>query len=262
MFVSIINDCRDPNAMNRQAVRAAHLLRAPVTTVGVSNDIEAAGNIIDTLDAVEGEEGVILANVAPRHGKAKKWPNGTPFGFIKHNKTYVFATVDGLTLSLIKKFELASRVQVFDIPSVIDYMISKGQLPQEKRSLIVDSQFRSFEFLPRVAAWVLEGHQIPTTPTKLVELFSSPKAVWWVDNFGNCKTTLLANEVDYEVGKKLQTSVGEITCYYRLKDVPDNEPGIIVGSSGLDSRRFLELVVQGKSAAQRFNLQSGSVLFP
>lgn len=260
MFVSIINDCRDADAMNRQVVRATHLFDVPVSGVGVVNDIEAAGCLIDALDAAEGKEGVILANVAPRHGKAKKWPNGTPFGHIVYKHTHIFATVDGLMLSLIKKFKLADSVEMYDIPVVIDMMISKGELEAEKRSLIVDSQFRSYEFLPRVAKWFMSGVDVPFASQPLSELLDIPKAVWWVDCFGNCKTTLLVEDGGYEVGKTVKTSVGEIPCYYRLKDVPDNEPGLIVGSSGIDNRRFLELVVQGKSAAERFNIQSGTVL--
>ena len=260
MFVSIINDCRDENTMNRQIVRATHLFDVPVSAVGVVNDIEAAGNLIDTLDAAEGKEGVILANVAPRHGKAKQWPNGTPFGHIVYKHTHIFATVDGLMLSLLKKLGLAEAIEVYDIPTVIDMMIGKGELEASKRTLIVDSQFRSYEFLPRVAKWFMSGVDLPFTLQPLSELLSVPNAIWWVDNFGNCKTTLLPEDGGYEVGKTVKTSVGEVPCYYRLKDVPDNEAGLIVGSSGIDNRRFLELVVQGKSAAERFKVQSGTVL--
>lgn len=260
MFVSIINDCRDPNAMNRQVVRAAQLFNLPVSPVGVTNDIEAAGNLIDTLDASEGKEGVILVNVAPRHGKAKKWPNGTPFGFVQYKDTFIFPTVDGLCLSLLKKLDLASEVKVFDIPTVIDLMIKRGELPEEKRTLIVDSQFRSYEFLPRVAKWYTSGQDIPADTLSLSELLTAPQAVWWVDNFGNCKTTMLPEEIGWEPGKKILTKFGEIPCYYRLKDVPDNEPGLIVGSSGIGTRRFIELVVQGRSCADRFGITSGSVL--
>ena len=93
MFVSIINDCNDENAMNRQASRAASFFNSAVSTLGVSDfgtegsgELEAAGNLIDTLDACEGREGVILVNVANRHGKGKKWPNGTPFCYFYYKK--------------------------------------------------------------------------------------------------------------------------------------------------------------------------------
>lgn len=260
MFVSIINDCRDSNAMNRQVARAAQLFKVPVSPVAVTSDIEAAGNLIDTLDACEGKKGIILANVAPRHGKAKKWPNGTPFGHLKYKEVDIYATVDGLMLSLLKKYGVAEEVNVYDIPTVMDAMIAAGEYPAEKRGLVVDSQFRSYEFLPRVAAWHQAGKDIPTDAVKLSELLSVPKAIWWVDNFGNCKTTLWAEDVQFEAGKVVETEFGAVTCYNRLKDVPDDQLALIVGSSGMDDHRFLELVVQGKSAAEKIGAQPGSVV--
>src|SRR5688572_12965729 len=98
MFVTIINDCKDENAFGRQATKAAALFGCSIVTVGVDSDIEAAGNLIDCLDAGEGKEGVILVNVAPRHGDAKKWPNGTPFGYFLYKETLVVTSIDGLTL--------------------------------------------------------------------------------------------------------------------------------------------------------------------
>lgn len=260
MFISIINDCRDGNAMNRQAVRAASLFSAPLSIVGVSTDIEAAGNIIDALDAAGDEKGIILANVAPRHGKAKKWPNGTPFGYFQYKNVWVFATVDGLTLSLAKKYGIADTVHVFDIPTVMAALIKDGVIDEALGKHIIDTQFRSFEFLPRVAKWVMDGKNVPVDDLSTSELFSVPQAVWWVDNFGNCKTTVWTSEIDYREGGSMQTKFGEIKCYYRLKDVPNDEAGLIVGSSGLDDRRFVELVVQGKSAAERFGIQPGDTL--
>jgi hypothetical protein len=72
MNITIINDCRDANAVGRQSTRASVLIGGPVSFVGVQNDIEAAGNLIDILDAYGGAPGAILVNVAPRNGKAKK----------------------------------------------------------------------------------------------------------------------------------------------------------------------------------------------
>lgn len=260
MFVSIINDCRDSNAMNRQIARAAELFKVPVSPVAVTSDIEAAGNLIDTLDACEGKRGIILANVAPRHGKAKKWPNGTPFGHVKYKEVDIYATVDGLMLSLLKKYGVADVVSVYDIPTVMDKMIAEGEFPSEKRALVVDSQFRSYEFLPRVAAWHQAGKDLPVDMVNLSELLSIPQAIWWVDNFGNCKTTLWQEDVSFEAGKVIETTVGPVTCYNRLKDVPDDQLALIVGSSGMDNHRFLELVVQGKSAAERIGATAGMVI--
>ena len=116
MHITIINDCKDANAAGRQMARAAGLIEAPVSFVGVSSDLEAAGNLIDMLDAYGDSAGILLVNVAPRNGKAKKWQNGTPFGYFWYKKILVLSSIDGLTLSLVKKLQLVDSINVLDIP--------------------------------------------------------------------------------------------------------------------------------------------------
>ena len=58
MFITIINDSRDGNAFGWQATRAASLFGCAVSTIGVVDDLEAAGNVVDALDAGEGREGI------------------------------------------------------------------------------------------------------------------------------------------------------------------------------------------------------------
>src|SRR3989344_3443097 len=104
MVTVIINDCRDPNAMSRQMARVASLLGGQVVPMGVQYDLEAAGCLVDALDALGGKpETLILANVASRNRYGKKWANGSPFGYFYYQHTLVMASIDGLTLSLIKK---------------------------------------------------------------------------------------------------------------------------------------------------------------
>lgn len=268
MFVTIINDCNDGNAMNRQATRAASFFQCAVSTLGVSDfghkgngELEAAGNIIDTLDASQAGKGIIIVNVAIRHGKGKKWPNGTPFCFFHYKETLILASIDGLVLSLVKKMKLVETVHLMDIPTVMDTMIAQGLHTEEYRKLVVDSQFRSFEFLPRAAKWITDGVALPAEDFSLSEVQDPPQAVWWVDNFGNCVTTVFPEDIQHKAGTKIRTAFGEITCYDRLKDVPNGEPGLIIGSSGIENRRFIELVIQGKSAAAAYSITSGMSLF-
>jgi hypothetical protein len=263
MYVTIINDCHDPLTMNRQVVRAATFFPAThISPVAVGNyaDLEASGVIIDTIDAAMDEPGIIIANVAPRHGKAKKWPNGTPFGHIKYQNTHIFTTVDGATLSLVHKYGLASEIEVYDIPTVLDDMIKQGKLAEHLRAPITNTQFRSYEFLPRVAKWYMDGVVIPSEVHPLSDFLPAPLAVWYVDNFGNCKTTAWASDIGHVGGKTIKTQWGDLMCYDRLKDVPNGEPGIIVGSSGYREKRFIEIVVQGKSAAEHFGIKVGDKL--
>jgi hypothetical protein len=267
MFVSIITDCSDSNALGRNMTRAASLFGFPPIPMAIDNDfeamsdLEAGGHLIDTLDAGLGNDGVILVNKAPRSGKAKKWSNGTPFGYFWYKKTLVVSSVDGYTLSLVKKFKLVESINVFDIPTVMDAVVNKGYLTREQSDYIVTTQFRSFEFLPRVAKWIFDRIEIPSESLSINEVPDTPNAVWFADVFGNLKTTLLPQDIGFEVGKKINfESFGEIICYNRLKDVPNGETGLIIGSSGLDAIRFLEIVIQGHSAKAKFNCKIGQEL--
>lgn len=260
MFVTIINDCRDENTMGRQATRAMHLFKnAIIKTVGIGqSELEGAGNLVDMLDASEGDAGVIMVNVAPRYGRGKKWPNGTPFGYFYYGKTLIISTIAEQMLSLVKKFDIADSLCLTDISTVLDAMVEKGNLTEELRTRIVNSQFRSYDYMPRLAKWIIDLVEIPYENYSFDNVENVPFAVWWVDNFGNCKTTFLPEEIIFKSGEKLMTKMGELMCYERLKDVPDSEAGLIIGSSGLGDRRFLEIVVQGGSAAEKFGLRVNS----
>ena len=263
MFVTIINDCHDDNVMSRQATRATSFFNCPVSTIGIGSfkDIEASGNIVDAIDASDLHEGIILVNSAPRHGRGKKWPNGTPFAYFTYKKILVVSTVDGFTLSLAKKLGLIDKLYLTDIPTVIDTMIVKNKFANSYRELVIESQFRSFDYVPRLAKWLMEGEEIPSIEYPIEQIEDTPMAVWWVDNFGNCKTTMLASDIDHKPGKEIQTKFGKIRCYDHLKDVPNQEAALVIGSSGLKHNRFIEFVVQGKSAAEIYHLTSGSTLF-
>jgi hypothetical protein len=259
MNITIINDCRDANAAGRQITRAASLLHGSVSFIGVANDLEAAGNIIDALDAFGESSGVVLANVAPRNGMAKRWENGTPFGYFWHKKILVLASIDGFTLSLVKKLRLAERINVLDAPSVLDQFVARGVCSQELYDLIARTQFRSFDFLPRAAAFLVRGTSLPSSQLSITSIPDAPQAVWWIDNFGNCKTTLLLEDIKNQ--NYIATRFGALPYFPRLKDVPDKTAAIITGSSGLGAQRFLELVVQGESAAKNFVISVGDLIF-
>ena len=264
MFVTIITDCSDPNALGRSMTRAASLFGFPPIPMAIENDfeslsdLEAGGHLIDILDASQGNEGVVLVNKAPRSGKAKKWPNGTPFGYFWYNKTLVVSSVDGYALSLVKKFGLTTEVNVFDIPSVMEFVSKKGYLTQEQADYVVTTQFRSYEFLPRVAKWIFDGKEIPSVIMPISEVPDAPDAVWFSDVFGNLKTTLLSGDVEFEAGKTIDLeNIGQVVCYDRLKDLPNGQPGLIIGSSGMLNRRFLEIMVQGQSAKSKYMTSVG-----
>jgi len=257
MNITIINDCTDDNARGRQVTRIQSLVEVPVSYVGVEGDLQASVNIIDTLDAYEDREGIILVNVAPRGGEGKKWPNGTPFGYFKYKNVHVVSTVDGFTLSLPKKFGLTESVTLLDLGSVSDQLVGEEIISSEKKDYIVRTQFRSFDFLPYVAKLLSVGKAPVGESFPVSDIYDAPSAIWFVDNFGNCKTTLLKDELNAESVKEKFRS---FKCYERLKDVPDGEKAFISGSSGLGNKRFIEIVVQGRRAADELTISPGDAI--
>lgn len=262
MFITIINDCRDGNTMGRQRIRLATLFPdAIISSVGISNytEIEAAGNLIDMLDAGDGEEGIILVNAAPRQNK--KWPNGTPFGYFWYKKTLVISTVDGYTLSLIKKLGLVNSINLTDIPTVTSAMSEKKHISKDLAESIAKTQFRSYDYMPRLAKWIMQEYEIPHEVYSLDNVSDIPQAVWLIDNFGNAKTTIFPEEIGFEQGKKIQTRFGELTCHVRMKDVAVGDSALIIGSSGIHDKRFVELIVLGGRAEEKFHLKPGDNIF-
>ena len=252
MFCTIINDCKDANAFGRQSTRVASLLSCPITTIGVSSDIEAAGNLIDALDASEGREGFILVNVAPRDGASKKGGNGSPFALFSYHKTQVISSVEGYTLSLVKKLLPQSHLQIISFEKIVSLF---SDLDEAGKIRIATTQFRSFEFLPRIACLLAQSVvDLPTTPLAWDTIQDISPTIWWVDNFGNCKTTLTNQDIEVETTKIISFPFGELPFYLRLKDVPDNITACVIGSSGINNIRLLEIVVQGGSATQTLNI--------
>ena len=255
--VTIINDCRDDNARGRQEARVTALTGLPTVFIGVPRDIEAAANLIDALDAVENAnpdsknrpKNAILVNIAPRNGEAKKHANGTPFGYFWCGNTVVLSSIDGYTLSLVKKLKLIEQVNVLNIPDALDVLVAEGKLSVSERARIIDTQFRSYEVLPRIAEHLLRKKHIRSTPISIEEIATLPSDyIWEKDIFGNCQTATLDGEIE---NNDFFRSHGVIKSYPRLKDVPDGVLGIVGGSSGFKDRRFVEIVVQGGKASKR-----------
>lgn len=261
--MTLITDCVDPNALARVNFRLSTLCPKfrLIQVVPVASDLEAAGNLVDLLDAAEGRRGAILVNVAPRNGHAKKWSNGSPFGYFRVSRTVVVATIDGLTLSLAKKVGLVSNLKVLDTASAVEQLVALQELAPDKIGRVIATQFRSFEFLPRVAKVLALGKELEGEVLPLSEIQDAPKAIFWQDNFGNLKTTVLPDELPSHNGHVQPWPNQSLPFFYGLRQVPDNQPAVIVGSSGFGQNRFLEVVVQGASAATWFNLKSGDPIF-
>lgn len=269
--VAIINDCsRDANGRGRQELRVQSLFGSTPVSFPVNNDAEAAFNLIDALDATL-VPGVFLVNIAPRNGEAKNFENGSPFCFFWHENSLVVATDRGHALDLVSKLDIAQSVIELDIHRAAS-ILADGDKDLEDR--IITTQFRSFEFVPRIAFYLFSRRCLDTAfwgePRVIQRTFAS--AICVVDNFGNCKTCCLPEEIDFEDGAEIEVLPGaRATCYVGgLKSVPDNGTlALIIGSSGYKDKRFVEIVLNGGSAAEHLTVanngrvvSSGLTVFP
>jgi len=259
MFTLIINDCRDDNARARQTSRVGSLINTSLSFIGVDSDLEAGMQLIDALDATAGREGLILVNVAPRGGHTTKWENGTPFAYFWYKKTLTISSVDGFVLSAIKKLRLATEVNLLDIHDATKAMLDADFIDEAEASRIPFSQFRSFDFIPRAGVFMMQGNNLPSTTYNFNDIPDLPKAIWNIDNFGNCKTTLTLDDIKNT--EKTTTSYGELPYYEKLRDVPDGDTVLIRGSSGINDTRFIEAVAQRKNFANIHNAKIGDDIF-
>ncbi len=260
MFTTIITDCKGENEAGRQISRFNSLGLGPTTLIGVVSrlnldaTVEAGGNLIDILDATEGEKGIIVVNVAPR-GNKKDGENGTSFAYFYYKKNLVISTIKGYALSFVKKFRITEKVKMLDTKEVLKYAESKQLINHERTNYITNSQFRSFDFVPQLAFWLHDGVKIPSKTLSIDQITDPPSCIWLIDSFGNVKTTLLTKELP----SKVKTNLGTLSFYERLKDIPDGETAIYAGSSGIQDKRFLEIATQNRegSAAKILKLQVG-----
>ena len=257
MFTTIINDCKDDNARGRQECRVASLALGHVSFVGVESDLEAGMQLIDMLDATEGRKGLILVNVAPRGGHTRQWENGTPFGYFWYHETLVVASVDGFVLSAVKDLGLLSEVALLDTHTGSAAMAEAGFITPEAAARIPGTQFRSFDFIPRAGLFLLAGTTLPSTALPLESVPALPPAIWHIDNFGNCKTTLRPEAF----APNTVTRYATLPFIKQLKDVPDATGALTVGSSGIHDTRFVEAVIQRGNFARTHEAHIGDDLF-
>lgn len=251
-------DCKDSNTITRLTARLSSLFESSfVHAKGIDKDVEASGCLLDTLDAlrIENREAILIGNLAPRSDKHYK--NGAPFYIGKVGKVIIIA--NRTCFDLIAKIELIDTIYETDVETVCSKYLSKTE---SKR--IANSQFRSFEYIPILARWIYEKKKIPTSPHKIV--LAKDNKIWWVDNFGNCKTTITETELKKRIVKnsvsfKIKNKVLKLPFYQKLADVPKGKLACIIGSSGYANTRFAEIVIQGKSASKKLKIVSGEKIY-
>jgi hypothetical protein len=268
MFTTIITDCHEDNEAGRQISRLNSLGLGPANLIGVRSDfsedatIEGGVNLIDILDATEGKKGIVVLNVAPR-GNKLEGANGNPFSYFYYKETLVISTTKGHCLSFVGKLQIVNKVNLLDIKNVLSFARKNNLIDENLEYYTANTQFRSFDFVPRLARWLIDGFQIPFSTLSISKNQSSIKpCIWCVDAFGNVKTTILSNEFKLKPRQEVKTNIGSFKYYYRLKDVPFGESAIYTGSSGIGEQRFLELTVQGipGSISKKMNLKIGDII--
>jgi hypothetical protein len=143
---------------------------------------------------------------------------------------------------------------------VVEVLINAGLVPSNEGDRLLCTQFRSYEWLPRIAYLLWQGDKNASAGAyPHGDILDTPKAIWFIDNFGNCKTTLLHDELHVNGEGTVTTQYGAIPIYQTLKDVPDGEVALVVGSSGIHNDRFVEFVQQGGSAAATFGCKTGDL---
>ncbi len=254
-------DCKDSNAITRLFARLTALFDGShIKTVGIDKDIEAAGCILDTLDALRVGQGdyIIIGNLAPR--AEKQYKNGAPFYIARVEKTIIIATKT--CFSLLRKVGLVDTIGETDVETVC-----RAFLPEQESLRIANSQFRSFEYVPLLARFAADDKEIPTTPESL-DAFSPEKfenQIWWIDNFGNAKTTFTNNEIkdkiiDGKITFLIEGTEHILPFFERMADVPVGVVACIIGSSGYKDMRFAEIIKQGSSVAGALGLSVGNTI--
>lgn len=260
--ITYLTDCSDANAQARLTTRLAALFgRSPVLLpLDGPAPLESAGlTLLDVLLSTRllGEDGfptVTLVNVAPRDGR---WPNGAPFGWFRHGRHTVFTTYDPVLLDPVRRHLGVSSVSVTDAATVLA-AAEWASIGAADAAGLATTQFRSLWYLPLLAKWVLDDRPVPSSSVEL----AAPEQpdgvrVALVDNFGNCKLTCTAADLGIVAGDRVAVGATKVRHHERLSDVPVGVAALVTGSSGPG---FLELVVNGGSAAAEFGLSAGDVV--
>lgn len=264
--ITYLTDCSDTNAQARLTTRMAALFgRSPVVLpLGGPAPLEAAGlTLLDVLLSTRllGEDGfptATLVNVAPRDGG---WPNGAPFCWFGHGRHTVFSTYDPVLLDPVRRHLGVGSVEVTDARTVLDAAGAAGGWAAIGEPDAVDvaaTQFRSLWYLPLLAKWVLDERPVPSSPVELpVPDRPDGVRVALVDNFGNCKLTCTAADLGLSAGDRVAVGQLKVRFHDHLSEVPAGTAALVTGSSGPG---FLELVVNGGSAALEFGLRDGDTV--
>ncbi len=250
--IAVVSDCGG-QAMSRMMTRLLALHSDAVCVPYESATImEASGNVVDALDALAGRPGAIVCNSAPRKHARETNGDTIVYGCVRGH-AIVVATVG--TLGMLKKLVPDFSASAIDVDAFMNYL-SLG----ERRRF----NFRGLEVIPHILRSVRDRSNLSKVSSPHHTFPAVSQCAWLVDRIErkrtNIKLSILRCEAPWFVpGQKVMIqfsglSVRTMTCYERLTDIPENNFGIYEGSSGYGDNRFLEVAVNGGSAAVQLNV--------
>jgi hypothetical protein len=285
---AIITDCHDSSAKGRLKTRWRALFGFSPTFVKIKahtselerGSTQAVMHLQDQMDASripghrpQKDKMLILINSATRGETPLHRPNGSPFCWWWADKfTLVVSTMDGPVLPYANHLGLIPDGMVHEL-SVEDVMefasVRRDWVAPTEARRICDTQFRSFEFQPLVAKWLLRGWELPSDPYFVPEYRPEDVTVLYPDNFGNLTLNVTPEQFGYREGLEVTLHDGNVAlCVPSLKDVPQSHTkrpllALTIGSNGLrdpqsgEEKRLLELVIMRRSAEKYTGLKPG-----
>lgn len=243
--IAIVSDCGG-QAMSRMTTRF-HALHTDAVCIPYESRslLEAAGNIVDAIDALNGRPGAVVCNSAPR--RDTRGTNGSAIVYFHIGNATIVSTVG--VLGLLKQLVPEMTARAVDVDNFM------RNLGAERDTF----NFRGLEVIPWILRCLRDGNYLEDVSVKHDVFPTVEPCVWLVDTIcgesTNLKLSVLRSEAPWfkpgtEVEMRLGTaSPKRIGCFERLTHIPEGQLGIYEGSSGLGNERFLEIAVMGGSAA-------------
>jgi hypothetical protein len=287
---AIITDCHDSSAKGRLKTRWRALFGGSCEPTFVKikahtselerGSTQAVMHLLDQIDAsrIPGprlmkDRMLILINSATRGETPLHRPNGSPFCWWWADKhTLVVSTMDGPVLPYANYLGLipSGIVHELSVEEVMEFASNnRDWVSKAEAQRICNTQFRSFEFQPLVAKWLLRGWEIPSDPYIVPDYRPEDITVLYRDSFGNLTLNVTPEQFGYREGMEVTLWDGNVAlCVPSLKDVPQSHEekpllALTIGSNGLrdpgtgEEQRLLELVIMQRSAAKYTGLRPG-----
>lgn len=249
-------DCSDNNAKARVFAHLSEQLKQfnfDIAVYGERNVQDIAFNIFSLVSFWKEKKikgNIVVGNYAPR---SEKYPNGAPFLLTMIEENYIIGNEK--TFALLKKIDFLYPLRIVEI-DILNTL--NMHFPKEDCIKLSKTQFRSLEVLPLIINLIIRGKQIATKECLIKTNFFSTAEVIFVDNFGNIKTSMDRDDLIFKTNNKNTIQIldyeGPIPVRYDyLSEVPVGSAGFVASGSS----RFAEIVVNGGSAADFFNVKVG-----